>query len=93
MIYATVSLKITNPASLGEYRKHAADALAKHGGAVVVAAPKPTVLEGAPNVPDALVLLSFPDRDGAMAWINDPDLADVHGYRRNAGTTEILLLG
>lgn len=93
MIYATVTLKITNPDSMAQYRKHAEAALAKHGGAVVIAAPNPTVLEGSPTVPDALALLSFPDRDGALAWINDPDLADVHALRRNAGKTEILLLG
>jgi len=37
--------------------------------------------------------LSFPDKSAAQAWINDPDLADLHDLRRSAGHTEILLLG
>ena len=93
MIYAFVSLTITNPQSIAAYREKAADALAKHGGAVAGASPTLTGIEGNPHVPDMAAVLSFPDRDAAMAWIEDPELQPVHALRQGAGKSDILLLG
>lgn len=93
MVYAYVSLKITDPASIAAYRDVAAAALEKHGGAVVGAAREFTVLDGAPDTPDMAAILSFPTNEAAIAWSNDPDLADVHALRRNAGKSDIFLLG
>ncbi len=93
MIYAYAKLTITKPESLAEYREIAGPALAKHGGAVVAAAAEMTTLDGAPEIPDTAALLSFPDKEAAMAWINDPELKDTHGLRRSAGASEIVLLG
>ncbi|MBS9717947.1 DUF1330 domain-containing protein [Pseudohalocynthiibacter aestuariivivens] len=93
MIYATVHISITNKDSLSAYREKAGDALAKHGGAVLSAAPSPAVLEGDIPAPDMAAVLSFPDRDSALAWINDPELADTHALRRGAGSSAIVLVG
>ncbi|MEP5154325.1 DUF1330 domain-containing protein [Planktotalea sp.] len=93
MIFAYVSLDITNPASLAEYREVAGDALAKHGGKVESAARAFTVLEGAPKQPDMAAILSFPDKAAAVAWSEDIALQDVHNLRRGSGQSDILLLG
>lgn len=93
MVYAYVALKITNPESLAAYREVAVDALARHGGEVVSAAREFTTLDGTPDIPDAAVLVSFPDKDSAVAWSNDPELSDVHALRRAAGSSDIFLLG
>ena len=93
MIYAYVALTITNPKSLAAYREKAGAALAIYGGSVVSATKEPMVLDGAPTLPDMAVILSFPDRDAALGWINDPDLADVHALRRGAGGSDAILLG
>ncbi|MEP2642382.1 DUF1330 domain-containing protein [Roseobacter sp.] len=93
MIYAYVKLTVTNPQSLAEYREVAGPALAKHGGKVESSARDCTVLDGAPELPDVAVLLSFPDKNAALAWSNDPELAEVHAKRRNAGSSDIHLLG
>lgn len=93
MIYAYAHLTITNPTALAEYREVAGAALAKHGGKVESASKEFTVLDGAPEAPDTAALLSFPDKDAALAWANDPDLQDVHNLRRSAGGSNILLLG
>lgn len=92
MIYAYAKLTVTNPEALAEYRDVAGAALAKHGGKVESASREFTVLDGAPETPDVAALLSFPDKDAAMAWASDPDLADVHALRRSAGGSDILLL-
>lgn len=93
MIYAYVALTVTNPASMAQYREVAAAALAKHGGKVESASRDFTVLDGSPSAPDAAALISFPDKASAIAWAKDPELNDIHQLRRNAGGSDILLLG
>lgn len=91
-VHAVFTITITNPESLGKYREVAAAALAKHGGAVVQASPAVSVLDGTTAAPNMAAVLSFPDADAAHAWHSDPDLADVHDLRRNAGQTDLILL-
>ena len=93
MIYAYAKLTVTNPEALTAYRAKAGEALARHGGKVEHATAETSVLDGAPEQPDVAALLSFPDRDAALAWANDPDLKDVHALRRSAGGSDIILLG
>lgn len=93
MIYAYAQLTVTNPEALAQYRDVAGPALAKHGGEVLSAARDFTVLDGQPNPPNVAALLGFPDKASAVAWSQDPELADVHALRRSAGGSDILLLG
>ena len=93
MIYAIAHLDVDNPEKLAAYREKASDALARHGGKVEVATQDLTVLDGAPDKPKIAALLSFPDRDAALAWANDPELKDVHALRRGAGRSDIMMLG
>ena len=74
---------LKDEATFSEYRKVAADALAKHGGKIVVPPSAPITLDGDDN-PKALVLLSFPSKAAAQAWRDDPELQDIHAMR-NAG--------
>jgi len=93
MIYAYAKITVTNPQALGKYRDVAGAALAKHGGNVESTAREFTVLDGNPDIPSVVALLSFPDKEAALAWSTDPELADVHAQRRSAGESDILLLG
>ena len=93
MIYAIATLSIENINKLNTYREHAAQALAKHGGKVVSTSATPLGIEGAPDLADAIAILSFPDKESSLNWINDADLAEVHALRRSAGRSEISLLG
>jgi uncharacterized protein (DUF1330 family) len=90
--YAFVTLNVNNPEKMTAYREKAADALAKHGGSVLQASPEPMLLEGETTLPQMAVGLGFPDRDSAIAWKNDPDLAEVHALRMDSGETTIILL-
>lgn len=92
MVYAIFSATISDKSALDAYRPKAGEALARHGGKVEQATPAPLALDGAPSLPDIAAVLSFPDVDSAQAWINDPDLVDLHKLRRSAGETSILLL-
>ncbi len=93
MIYATLHMTITNPDALAKYRESAQAALEKHGGSLLCASPKLTRLEGDDPLPSIAGVLSFPDRDAALGWINDPTLADVHALRQASGKTDIVLVG
>jgi uncharacterized protein (DUF1330 family) len=93
MIYAYAKLTVANPDSLAKYREVAGPALARHGGKVEQASANSMGIDGTPDVPDVAAILSFPDKDSALGWINDPELADVHALRRQAGGSDIVLLG
>jgi uncharacterized protein (DUF1330 family) len=93
MIYAVFKATVTHPEAFASYREQAAEALAKHGGKVEQATSNPSALDGDPTLADVVAILSFPDKDAAQAWINDPDLAALHDLRRSIGQTEMLLLG
>ena len=93
MIYAIATLSVKNIDKLTAYREHAAQALAKHGGKVVSTSAAPLALEGTPDLADAIAILSFPDKESSLNWINDGDLAEVHALRRSAGKSEVTLLG
>jgi uncharacterized protein (DUF1330 family) len=90
--YAFVNLTITNPDSFAAYREKAGAALKKHGGAPLEVSKQPEVIEGTAPAPSVAVILTFPGRDAAKAWINDPELAEVHALREGSGTSTITLL-
>jgi uncharacterized protein (DUF1330 family) len=91
-IHAIFTITIDNPESIAQYREVAADALTKHGGAVVQASPVLTVLDGSDPAPSMAAVLAFPDAQAAKAWHSDPALAHVHDLRRNAGPSTLILL-
>ncbi|MEP3348021.1 MAG: DUF1330 domain-containing protein [Litoreibacter sp.] len=93
MIYAIAHLTVTDPDLMAQYREVAGAALAKHGGKVETATGEFTTLDGNPTPPNVAALLSFPDKESALGWANDPELADVHALRRGAGSSDIMLLG
>lgn len=93
MIYAYVHLKITDKEPLAQYRDVAGAALAKHGGALVSASPEVTALEGDLELPNMAAILSFPTKEAALSWINDPELQDVHALRRASGQSSVHLVG
>ena len=71
-------------AVFAEYRKSAAGAIAKHGGSLVVPPSPPIKLDGPDNTPAFITLLSFPSKEAAETWRNDPELNELHALR-NAG--------
>ena len=93
MIYAVVEVTVTAPDTFAEYASQAGAALEKWGAKPVAMTTEPTRLDGEGPAPGRVVLLSFPDRDAAMGWINDPVLAEVHALRRASGDISTVLIG
>lgn len=83
---------ITNGERMAEYRAVAGEALAKHGGEVVVPPTAPERVEGNAEPPTAIVLLCFPSAEAARAWRDDPELASVHAMRRAGADISFFLI-
>lgn len=93
MIYAVVQVTVTDPQTFAAYAEQAGPGLAKWGAKAEAVSATPTCLDGDVQLPGRVVLLSFPDREAATGWINDPELAHIHGLRRNATRGGITLIG
>ncbi|UWQ16369.1 DUF1330 domain-containing protein [Jannaschia sp. M317] len=91
--YITVQLVLKDADVFADYRSQASAALAKHGGKILAGGPGSEVLEDTGAGPATAVMAAFPDAEAARAWINDPDLADVHALRKRGAQTMITLLG
>jgi uncharacterized protein (DUF1330 family) len=77
---------------MAAYRSVAVDALAKHGGKIVVPPTKPERIEGDAESPQAIVLLSFPSAAAVRAWRDDPALAEVHALRHAGADISFFLI-
>lgn len=81
-----------DPERMNEYKAVAADALAKHGGKIVVPPVRPERIDGDAEPPAAIVLLSFPSSENARAWMADPELASTHAMRRDGADVSMFLI-
>jgi uncharacterized protein (DUF1330 family) len=90
--YVAVQIVPKDMEVLNRYFAVGRAALEKHGGKVVAGGPDSKVLEDNGAGDPVKVLAQFPDAASAEAWINDPELADVHAMRREGAHTTITLL-
>jgi uncharacterized protein (DUF1330 family) len=63
----------------------------KHGGRYIVQGAAPTVMEGDWR-PERLVVLEFPSRENATAFLADPDCQDLFAIRHATTTSKLLLV-
>ncbi len=90
--YCVGRAKIKDREPLLKYREGAADALAKHGGSVVMASPNLVTLDGEPEAGEMIVILSFPTEQAALDWRQDEELAELHGLRNASGDWKLQIL-
>jgi uncharacterized protein (DUF1330 family) len=63
----------------------------KHGGQYIVRGVEPTVIEGEWR-PDRVVVIEFPTREEAEAFLNDPDCRALFEIRHATTTSKLLLV-
>ena len=90
--YAIVTIQLEDPKTFARYREIAGPALGKHKGKPMAVSSESQVIEGDGAAPDVTVILEFPDRDHALAWISDKELDEVHATRRASGRSQIILM-
>ncbi len=63
----------------------------RHGGRYIVRGEPPTVMEG-DWTPERMVILEFPSRDAAKAFLDDPDAQALFGVRHRTTTSKLVLV-
>ena len=75
-------IAINNEQLYREYIKLITPSVRAYGGHYVVRGGQPQTLDGHWQS-ERIVVMEFPDRDTAVAWLNDRSLADIHNMRRD----------
>lgn len=73
-----------------EYARQAHPLVEKHGGRYQVRGGETRVLEGDWH-PQRLVVVEFPSRENALAFVNDPGYVEVAAIRHASATTNMVL--
>jgi uncharacterized protein (DUF1330 family) len=63
----------------------------KHGGRYIVRGVEPTVMEG-DWAPELLVILEFPSRQNAKAFLDDPDAQALFAVRHKTTASKLVLV-
>ncbi|MDE2376889.1 DUF1330 domain-containing protein [Bradyrhizobium sp.] len=77
----------------GGFKKYIAEIpafIAKHSGRYIVRGVEPTTIEGDWN-PDRLVIIEFPERTNAEAFLGDPDAQNLFKLRHATATSRLVL--
>lgn len=65
--------------------------IAKHGGRYIVRGVEPTVMEG-DWAPERMVILEFPARENARAFLDDPDARMLFDVRHKTTASKLVLV-
>lgn len=87
--YVIVDIDVHDPATYEEYKRLAPAAVAAFGGEYLVRGGEAEVLEGAWQ-PRRLVVLRFPDREQARAWLHSPAYAPARAIRLRSAATNMV---
>lgn len=90
--HVIITLNVQDPVMFDAYRQKAGDALAKHGGAVVQASKDAEQKIGTEDLAQMIVIVAFPTKDAAHAWLDDPELQDVHKLRNESCDQTLIVL-
>jgi uncharacterized protein (DUF1330 family) len=85
-------LEVTDRDWVVEYLPKVAQLIAANRGRFLVQGGNPTLIEGDEPVPDATIILEFPDRDAALKFWNSEDFAPLVELRQTGSHMEALLL-
>ena len=89
--YIIVDIEVTDPAGYEEYKKLAGPTVTNYGGEYIVRGGSPEMLEG--NwTPTRIVVIKFPDRERAKAWLNGPEYREPRKMRHAASKARMIVV-
>lgn len=92
--YLIVDTKITDPDAYETYKAQAKPVVERHGGVYRVRGGAMAVIESDLWTPSRMVVVEFPSREAALAFVNSDDYAPVAKIRHaNAACTVVLVDG
>ena len=88
--YLVLDFSINDLAGFRKYIAEIPAFIAKHSGRYLVRGAEPTTVEGNWK-PERIVILEFPERENAEAFLGDPDIQDLFKVRHDTTTSRLVL--
>jgi uncharacterized protein (DUF1330 family) len=89
--YLVLDFAINDLAGFRRYIEDIPAHIGRHGGQYIVRGVPPTVMEGDWK-PERIVILEFPARSNAEAFLADPDIQDLFKIRHQTTTSRLVLV-
>ncbi len=89
--YLVLDLTITDIRNFAPYIEAIPAFIEKHGGRYIVRGAQPTVMEGDWS-PERVVILEFPARENAEAFLSDPEAQPLFAVRHNTTVSRLILV-
>ena len=89
--YLVLDLTVNDFAGFRRYIAEIPAFIAKHSGRYIVQGTEPTTIEGDWK-PDRMVILEFPEREKAEAFLGDPKAQDLFEVRHATTTSKLVLV-
>ena len=89
--YIINEMEITDPHRFEEYKLLSPPTVAAYGGKFLARGGEVNALEGDWN-PRRLVILEFPDRTQAQAWLNSPEYAPARRLRQLSANSRMVVI-
>lgn len=88
--YLVLELSVNDFTGFQTYIAEIPAFIAKHSGRYIVRGAEPTAIEG-DWTPERLVIIEFPERAKAQAFLDDPDAQNLFAIRHATTTSKLLL--
>jgi len=88
--YLVLDLSVNDFAGFRKYIAEIPAFIAKHSGKYIVQGVQPTTIEGDWK-PERLVIIEFPGREKAEAFLGDPEIQTLFKVRHTTTTSKLLL--
>jgi uncharacterized protein (DUF1330 family) len=89
--YLVLDLQVNDLAGFRRYVAEIPAHIARHAGRYIVRGVEPTCIEGDWK-PQRLVILEFPERSNAEAFLSDPGIQDLFNVRHETTTSRLVLV-
>jgi len=89
--YLVLDFSIKDLAGFMPYAEAIPAFIAKHGGRYIVRGAQPTVMEG-DWTPERMVILEFPSREHAKAFLADPEAQALFAVRHRTTHSRLVLV-
>jgi uncharacterized protein (DUF1330 family) len=89
--YLVLDFSIADFAGFRRYIAEIPAYISKHAGKYIVRGVSPTPVEG-DWTPERMVIIEFPSRENAEAFLNDPEIQDLFKVRHETTTSRLVLV-
>jgi uncharacterized protein (DUF1330 family) len=89
--YLVLDLTVSDFSGFKKYIAEIPAFIAKHSGRYLVQGTEPTIIEGDWR-PERMVILEFPERRNAEAFLGDPEIQSLFKIRHDTTTSKLVLV-